>query len=174
MSRNPQEDDAFHRLYAATAPAIRAYIARHCSDRGSVDDLFQRTYLKFLRSSMAARPNDPAAKAYLYRIASNAITDHGRMLQRRRRFEASLPSSVRQSELRVPVENLALRRALGSLSLREQQLLWLLYGEGFSHREAAKIMGVRPGSVRVLAFRARKKLAQRMEEMERRGKEASA
>lgn len=173
MSRNPQAGDAFERLYAATAPAIRAYIARHCSDRGSIDDLFQRTYLKFLRSSMARRPDDPAAKAYLYRIASNAITDHGRMLQRRRRFEAPMPRSVRQPERRSPVESRALRRALGSLSLREQQLLWLLYGEGFSHKEAARIMGVRPGSVRVLAFRARKKLAQRMDEMERGAKEVS-
>lgn len=62
------------------------------------------------------------------------------------------------------VEGMALRRALRTLSKREQQLLWLLYAEGFAHKEVAAVMKISHASVRVLAFRARKKLAQRMAE----------
>ena len=56
------------------------------------------------------------------------------------------------------LESIELREALASLSRREKQLLWLVYAEGFSHREVARIMKLSQASVRVLTFRARKKL----------------
>lgn len=151
--------DAFERFYDATAASIRAFILRHCSDRGATDDLFQITYIKFLGSRMAATPEAPEAKAYLYRIAANAITDHGRSRQRRERFESSLREPDRSGARHFAAESLDLRDALSTLSDREQQLLWLLYAEGFDHKEAARILGVSRASVKVLAFRARKKLA---------------
>ena len=162
MSQPPSESASFERLYEATAASIRAYIIRHCGDRSAVDDLFQVTYIKFLGSRMAGTPQAPLARAYLYRIASNAIADHGRTLQRRHRLEASFrerPAGRREPPV---AESIALRKALRTLSKREQQMLWLLYAEGFAHREVARIMKLSPASVRVLAFRARKKLARCM------------
>ena len=162
MSRIASGADSFRRFYQTTAAPIRAYILRHCSDRSAVDDIFQSTYLKFLRSRMGAKADDPKARAYLYRIASNAITDHGRALQRRMRFEAPMPRHTKHPGQMPSVEGMELRKALRTLSKREQQLLWLLYGEGFAHKEVAAIMRISQASVRVLAFRARKKLARRM------------
>ena len=153
---------AFECFYERTAGSIRAYILRHCSDRGSADDLFQTTYIKFLNSPMARRPNAREAKAYLYRIASNVIADHGRMLQRQERLEASMPRPSTTDSRMFNPENIELRQALRGLSKRDQQLLWLLYGEGFAHKEVAHIMKISRASVRVLAFRARKKLEQRL------------
>ena len=49
--------------------------------------------------------------------------------------------------------------ALGRLKPRERQVLWLAYVEGSSHKEIAEIAGVRAPSVRLLLFRARRKLA---------------
>lgn len=162
MSQPLSGTDGFEQFYKATASSILAYIRRHCRDRGAVDDIFQITYMKFLGSSMAATPTAPRARAYLYRIASNAITDHGRSLMRRRRLESALgerPTGGREAAL---PEGIALRRALRRLSDREQQMLWLLYAEGFAHREVASIMKLNRASVRVLAFRARKKLAKHL------------
>lgn len=160
MEQSGSKDDAFRRFYDATAAAIRAYLLRHCSDRDSVDDLFQITYVKFLASRMAKTPDAPAARAYLYRIASNAIADHGRGLQKRNRLEGP----ERQVMATRPTANiadvLALREGLRTLSMREQQMLWLLYAEGFSHKEVARIMSLNRRSVRVLAFRARRKLSE--------------
>ena len=148
----------FEQFYAATAPSIRAYLLRHCGDRSSIDDLFQTTYSKFLGSRMAKTPQAVEAKAYLYRIASNVIADHGRALQRTARFEASATEPTVRTPSTTALENIELREALANLSKREQQLLWLIYAEGFSHREVASIMKLSQASVRVLAFRARKKL----------------
>lgn len=156
----PVESDVegFEQFYAATAGSIRAYLLRHCGDRSSIDDLFQTTYSKFLASRMAKTPHAVEAKAYLYRIASNVIADHGRALQRAARFEASVTKRPARLPSTAALENIELREALANLSRREQQLLWLVYAEGFSHREVAHIMKLSQASVRVLTFRARKKL----------------
>jgi hypothetical protein len=42
---------------------------------------------------------------------------------------------------------------------RERQLLWLAYVEGASHKEIADCTGLKAGSVRLLLFRARRRLA---------------
>jgi RNA polymerase sigma-70 factor (ECF subfamily) len=45
------------------------------------------------------------------------------------------------------------------LKPQEQSLLWLAYVEGFDHREIAIALQLRERSVRVLLFRARRRLA---------------
>ncbi len=50
-------------------------------------------------------------------------------------------------------------RAMGRLKPRERGLLWLAYGQGWSHREIAGAMGLRPASIKPLLFRARRRLA---------------
>lgn len=166
MSSSPQHEpkppsavhQGFERLYEATAPAIRAYLLRHCSDRQAVDDLFQLTFIRFLGSRMAATPEAAGARAYLYRIASNLIADHGRDLKKRDRFKAVLADNTASVGPPMGV-GLDLKKALRTLSQRERQLLWLAYAEEFSHKEIAQIMKLNAASVRVLLFRARKKLA---------------
>jgi len=44
------------------------------------------------------------------------------------------------------------------LAPRERALLWLAYVEGQSHNEIAKAVGLARDSVKVLLFRARKRL----------------
>jgi RNA polymerase sigma-70 factor (ECF subfamily) len=55
---------------------------------------------------------------------------------------------------------------LRALSPRERALIWLTCAEGYDHREVARMMGMARASVRVLLFRARKKLARLMEREE--------
>lgn len=174
MEQSGSKDDAFRRFYDATAAAIRAYLLRHCGDRDSVDDLFQITYVKFLASRMAKTPDAPAARAYLYRIASNAIADHGRGLQKRNRLEGPERQVLATRPPANIADVLALRDGLRTLSIREQQMLWLLYAEGFSHKEVARIMSLNRRSVRVLAFRARRKLSEFLTRPGRTAKGASS
>jgi RNA polymerase sigma-70 factor (ECF subfamily) len=42
---------------------------------------------------------------------------------------------------------------------RERQLLWLAHAEGYTHREIAQITGLAAASIRILLFRARRKIA---------------
>jgi len=56
---------------------------------------------------------------------------------------------------RVADFNLAMAR----LKPRERAMLWLAYAEGASHQEIAETLGVRAASLKILLFRARRKLA---------------
>jgi len=54
--------------------------------------------------------------------------------------------------------------AMAQLRLRDRQLLWLAYAEGYSHREIAEVTGLASASIRLLLFRARRKVARLLRE----------
>jgi len=56
------------------------------------------------------------------------------------------------------------QRLFEKLKPRERELLWLGHVEQFSHKEIAEILGLKTGSIRLLLFRARRKLAELMTE----------
>ncbi len=47
---------------------------------------------------------------------------------------------------------------------RDRQLLWLAHAEDYSHREIAEITGLGTASIRLLLFRARRKIARLLRE----------
>jgi RNA polymerase sigma-70 factor (ECF subfamily) len=51
------------------------------------------------------------------------------------------------------------RRAMLRLRPRDRALLWLAYAQGQPHAEIARTLGVKTGSIKLLLFRARKRLA---------------
>ena len=156
------DEQEFERLYEETAPAIKAFILHHCSDHDSADDLCQATFVRFIEIQRKKPKSVRKPRAYLYRIASSVIADHGRRIQRDRRFAARLKGSRVHLDPERHADRIAVRDALQALSDRERKLLWLIYAEGFRHREISRIMRIGAASVRVLAFRARRKLLRRL------------
>ncbi len=104
-------------------------------------------------------------RAYLFRIATNLVRD-GR---RRARSGQTVPlpdgdreERWRQSARTSPndvARRADLRRAMDRLRPRDRALLWLAYAQGHAHSEIAETLGVKTGSVKLLLFRARRKLA---------------
>lgn len=76
------DEAAFARLYRLTARPIRAYLLRSCGDLELANDLLQETYFRFLKSGFTGN-DDGHRRSYLFRIATNLLTDH----YRRRRPE---------------------------------------------------------------------------------------
>jgi RNA polymerase sigma-70 factor (ECF subfamily) len=48
---------------------------------------------------------------------------------------------------------------MARLRPRERAMLWLAYAEGATHSEIARTLGLSPASMKILLFRARRKLA---------------
>lgn len=154
------DEEAFCGFYDRTARTLRAYLARVTGDAALADDLLQEAYYRFLR----ARGNyegDAHRRNALFRIATNLVHDN-----RRRARSAPLFAQADQittiADRRQPdAADTAtdLRRAMARLKPRERELLWLAYGQGSSHREIAGCLGLRTGSVKLLLFRARRRLA---------------
>jgi len=57
------------------------------------------------------------------------------------------------------VRRLDLARSMARLKPRERDLLWLAYAQGSSHKEIAETLGLKAASIKLLLFRARRRLA---------------
>ena len=156
------DEDAFRAFYDRTARAIWVYLLRLSGDAQLADDLLQETYYRFLRTNRAYA-SDAHRRNYLYRIATNLVRDG----QRRHRVElVPVPDENAADALVVSPDEAGraaartdLTRAMTRLTPRERELLWLAYAQGSSHEEIAEALGLKTASIKMLLFRARRRLA---------------
>ncbi|HEY2325824.1 MAG TPA: RNA polymerase sigma factor [Thermoanaerobaculia bacterium] len=142
-------------LYCATAPRLRRYLARLVDDP---EDVTQETFFRYLRAGYTVTGEERVK--ILFTIATNLARNAwnaGRASARQGGAEA------RPTFRPDPIDRLDLIAALRALSPRERALIWLACAEGYAHRDVARMMGMAQASVRVLLFRARRKLARLME-----------
>lgn len=161
--RMARSERAFRDLYDRTAPRLRAYLRKVTGSPEMADDLLQDAYVRFLGADVPEGMTEEQEMSYLYTTATRLVYDRWRRRRTRRRWEETTvfdethdPEPV---ELKRDVEE-----ALDRLEPRDRALLWLAYAEGLAHRDIAKIMDVKSASVRVLLFRARKRLARILDE----------
>jgi len=154
-------EDAFRVFYERTSRSVWAYLARMTGDPRQADDLLQETYYRFLRAS-GAPVEEAHRRNYLFRIATNLVHD----TRRRPRLDAvPMPDVVEQADPRQADQAVGaatrvdLSRAMARLKPRERALLWLAYAQGSSHKEIAETLGLKTASIKLLLFRARKRLA---------------
>ncbi len=155
------DEDLFRVFYERTSRGLAGYLVRLCGDRQLAADLLQESYYRFLRAD-AALENDAHRRNYLYRIATNLVRDHRRRLA---------PPQVPLDEPGAPeiagetgtaerfVRRHDLATAMADLRPRDRAMLWLAYANGSSHEEIAGVIGVKTGSVKLMLFRARQRLA---------------
>jgi RNA polymerase sigma-70 factor (ECF subfamily) len=157
------DEDAFRAFYDRTARALWNYLARITGDTQAADDLLQETYYRFLRTRISWE-GESHRRAYLFRIGTNLVHDGRRRSRRAPIVALPEPEMVadvasRGDAAQSAAERTDLRRAMSRLRPRERALLWLAYGQGHAHTEIAETLGVKTASVKLLLFRARRKLA---------------
>ena len=145
----------FREFYDETSKPLLRYLTAVTRNPDFARDLVQETYCRYLTARLPAM-DERQTRNYLFRIATNLTRDGWR----RSTEESSSDDSV---EIPAPASqlerNLSVRQAFDRLKPRERQLLWLAYVEGSNHQEIAERTGLRPGSIRLLLFRARHKMA---------------
>jgi len=159
--RLSMDETAFRDLYARTAKPIWAYLARSCGNASLADDLLQETYFRMIRADFEPE-SDAHARNFLFKVAANLLRDHFRAAKRTP-LPLEIDPTIEGKQGRAALST-DVRRILGEMNPRERELLWLGHVERFSHKEIAKILGLKAGSIRLLLFRARKKLAEKLRE----------
>jgi RNA polymerase sigma-70 factor (ECF subfamily) len=141
---------------------VWSYLARVTGDRQIADDLLQESYYRFLRAA-ATHDSEAHRRNSLYRIATNVARD-ARRRSLTHPYAALAGEDVERVAAGDPAGSAERRadftRAMARLKPRERAMLWLAYAEGASHIEIAEALGVRPGSMKILLFRARRKMAE--------------
>lgn len=153
----PMDEARFEAFYRRTAGSLWAYVYRLTGDAAAADDLLQKTFFRFLRTNPAVT-SDEHLRRYLFRTATNLAIDHFREAKRERRAEEAATVAEGRTE-RTELRH-DMMRVFGELKPRERALLWLAHVEESNHEEIAEALGLKPKSVRVLLFRARKRLAE--------------
>jgi RNA polymerase sigma factor (sigma-70 family) len=150
--------------------------ARHCcrGDRTEAEEVLQTVYLKILdgRASFDGRS---AFKTWVYSVIRVTAGEMRRRLLRRLRtlghlvsaghptVEANGPTNVQEAELRSRVQHL-----LMSLSNRQREVIGLVFYHELTLEQAAEVMGLSVGSVRVHYERGKAGLRKQMRRYERR------
>lgn len=152
------DEEAFRGFYDRTSRQVWAYLHRLTNDPHAADDLLQESYYRLLRADVSLT-DETHRRHYLFRIATNLANDRFRRARTRpveveHDTDQLHASAVPSTDHRIDVQ-----RAMARLSRRERAMLWLAYGQGASHLEIARSVGVTAPSVKTLLFRARRRLA---------------
>ena len=152
------DSEGFAAFYERSARPLWAYLARVSGNAALAEDLLQESYMRFL---CAAHPEDGEvnARRYLFRIATNLLRDHWRRPRAASIEDIPEEQFCARDHSGASESKAMLGPALETMRPRERQLLWLAYAEGYSHREIAEITGLASASIRLLLFRARRKIA---------------
>ncbi|MGW1717362.1 sigma-70 family RNA polymerase sigma factor [Streptomyces sp. NPDC002156] len=160
-ARQRTSDEALIRaLYEEHGRALLAYAQRLTGDRGAAEDVVQETLVRAWKNPDSLVNGKGSVRGWLLTVARNIITD-------RYRAKAARPTEVAESPGRPPVEkdhadavvdSMLVMEALDRLSPDHRDVLREIYFQGRSVAEAAKALGIPPGTVKSRSHYALKAL----------------
>jgi RNA polymerase sigma-70 factor (ECF subfamily) len=153
----PMDEARFEAFYRRTAGSLWSYVYRLTGDAATADDLLQKAFYRFIRTNPVVT-SDEHMRRYLFRTATNLALDHFREAKRERTRDAFLmPGNQPPDRMEMRHD---MMRVFGELKPRERALLWLAHVEESNHEEIGEALGLKTKSVKVLLFRARKRLGE--------------
>lgn len=154
----PMDEAKFEVFYRKTAGAVWSYVFRLTGDASLADDLTQKAFFRFVRSNPAVA-NDEHRRRYVFKTATNLVFDHFREVKKQRQYQIEAPSRTSTPPDRTELRH-DMARVFAELKPQDRALLWLAHVEGSSHEEIADTLGLKSKSIKVMLFRARKRLGE--------------
>ena len=152
------ERAALRRLYDRYAAYAMAVGLRYVPDRLEVRDVMQDSFVRILTSiSQFNYHYEGSLKSWVGRIVSNRSVDYLREHQRFTTVD-TIPDDPEEPDIGgVPPD--ALTEMIGRLPANYRTVLNLYVFEERSHREIARLLGIKESTSSSLFFRAKKMLA---------------
>ncbi|WP_127500321.1 sigma-70 family RNA polymerase sigma factor [Actinoplanes solisilvae] len=147
---------AYLELVSRYGEPIRAYLLRLSRNHNVADDVYQETLLKAWRHRHSLIGREGSVRSWLYTVAHNAAVD----LMRARRARPVTGEIWDSLQRPVPdhadavVTTVALMPALRRLSAEQRVVLFELYYRRSTVIEAARVIGIPPGTVKSRAHYA--------------------
>lgn len=156
-------------MYRTTYEDLFRFLHSKVWDPERAHDLAQETFVRALRHE----PDNP--RAWLFSVAANLARDEARTAVRRKRHlellrsEAAIQSAAEPeatNRMEREARSSAVRDALAQLTARDREVL-LLWNAGRSYTEIAAATGLSPGAIGTTLARARKRLVDAFDGLER-------
>lgn len=160
-----RDEEAFEELYEYFFPRVYNFIYARLKNTADADDITSITFMKMNENLELFNPSKAAFSTWLFKIASNAIVDHTRKVDRHQEAEWDEcfdPAAPEYNEPEAQVigaeSNRELLKALGTLNARDRQIVELKFFADLDSKAIADIMSMSEGNVRVTIHRALAKL----------------
>ncbi len=138
-------EEALLELYARYRPRLMGYLLRQTGDRSVAEDVFQSTFLYFLRNLERYKPCG-RLEAYLFRIARSELADERRAARRVREAPPRPPQEAAYAP--DPEIEERVRNALMELSPELREVVILRIYDGMDYATIAEITGVGEATAR--------------------------
>lgn len=157
----------FEALYRANVAAVTAYFARRSAEPQTVADLTADTFVQAITSLTTFDPRKGTPRAWVFGIARRIYAGHCRAhSQQRTRVDRLAgrrelaPDEVGELIDRIDAERAgrALVTGLTTLPAADRSVVELVDLAGLEPTEAAKALGIAPGTLRMRLMRARARL----------------
>ena len=156
---------AFVQLYHRHYDTIFRYCAHRLFDRTIAEDVTSEVFLKMVENFHSFRGTEEQFGCWLYRIATNAVNNHLRRVNRRNRLlrtareqTNSVTTDCKESHEKLTL----LKQAVLLLKPRYQTIITLRFFENMKLIEIAEVLESSPGTVRSQLARALAKLRVKM------------
>jgi RNA polymerase sigma-70 factor (ECF subfamily) len=153
---------ALARIYDRYAEPIYRYLYRYLGDAAQAEDLTSEVFLRLLNVLNTPRAPRDQLQGWLYRVAHNVAMD---WFRQRAKDENLVSNEVLLGEDNSPLAELEkrqtrgrLRAAIRQLTVDQQRVLLLRFGQGYKIAETSQLMGKSEGAVKILQHRAIRRL----------------
>ena len=154
---------AFNMIVDRHQRAVRTFLRRVIGNESDADDLAQETFLIAWRQARSFR-GESSVRSWLCGIAWRKAKEAQRTWARRRARDTEHHTRSSSDAVTANMEDrLAVKRALAALPLEQRAVVTLCLVCGFSHSEAAAILGVALGTVKSHVLRGRERLIKEIE-----------
>ncbi|RKE65923.1 RNA polymerase sigma-70 factor (ECF subfamily) [Pseudorhodoplanes sinuspersici] len=150
-----QDRSNIRSFYLRQREALVRFLTQRTRDPALAEDLAQETWIRVSQAGGAVAIENP--QAYLFRIASNLVTDHTRAVARRRLTRGEIDEILQIPEdepdpEKITIDRSELQRVLGllqDLPDRQRQILLMSRLERLPHHAIARQFGI---STRTVEF----------------------
>ena len=164
------DPDAWELLYRRAYPRLIAYARRRLATAEQAEEAVSETMVRAMGTIARYRPGAPGIEGWLFGIARNVVLETYRAGTRQRPTDpagmTSLPGAADADPERVVLEDeerALVVRAFDRLSPQDQDVLELRVLGGLAAEQVGRILGRRPGAVRMAQSRALARLRLELE-----------
>lgn len=166
------DQTGFERLVLRYKDGLIHFINRYVCDLHQAEDLSQDAFVEVLLHPERYR-SGTSFKTYIYTIGHHRAVDYVRKQARVMYVDEYAEGEAMQQEAALledkvirDEEKKELYHCMKLLKPEYERVLYLIDLEGLSYAEAAKVLERSEGQVKILIHRARRKLKQKIEEMQ--------